>query len=95
MPYGTTAHRLRVPVDLDLQLLSDQASRQVTPTALRNNSEAGRFFEGLMPSPIRDYADPQTTMLGLLAHNPVSAETAVGIHSPSIATGAIAVKVGR
>lgn len=93
--YGAHKHRERLPVDLDLQLLSDQASRQVTPTALRNNAEAGRFFEGVMPTPIREYADPQTTMLGFVEREAISASTVAALESPSVFKGAIAVKVGR
>jgi hypothetical protein len=79
------------PVDLDMLLLGDQVSRQLSPAALRNNSYAGRFFEGVMPSPIRELARPQVA-LGAQEPRPVSSETIPAIDSPVGASGGIAVQ---
>lgn len=49
----------RGPIDYE-QLVVDLGTRQqITPSALRNSSEAGRFYEGLLDSPVRELANPR------------------------------------
>lgn len=95
--FGARNHRERVPVDLDMQLLSDQVSRQLSPTALRNQGAGGGFAEIADRSPIAAYVNARSQVtLGMREPRPVVPERLpAGFASPSVATGAIAVKVGR
>jgi hypothetical protein len=95
--FGSRQHRERVPVDLDLQLLSDQVSRQLSPTALRNQSADGGFVEIAPRSPIAAYRDnPSQVTLGIREPRPDSRERLpAGFAAPGVATDAIAVRVGR
>jgi len=42
------------PVDIEQLAVDVAASKQMGPSALRNSSEAGRFYEGLLDQPVAE-----------------------------------------